>query len=67
MFACGITPSVSAAKVGAVQSLAAQTLEPGFAERAIRAYQERVLSTYPESARAAVGKDLNEFFAAVQG
>jgi phosphoenolpyruvate-protein kinase (PTS system EI component) len=66
LFACGITPSVSAAKVGAVQTLAAGMRASGAGERALRAYRDRVLGTYPESARVAVESELDEFFAALR-
>ncbi|MCP5419005.1 MAG: hypothetical protein H6970_00745 [Gammaproteobacteria bacterium] len=66
LFACDITPSVSAAKVSAVQTLAVDMLLPGAGERALRAYRERVLNTYPTTAREAVENELGGFFAAMR-
>ena len=64
LFAARITPSVATARVGEVQALARAALQPGAATRAIAAYRDRVLATYPPAARAAVARELEAFFQA---
>ncbi len=64
LFAARITPSVAPARVGEVQAMAQASLQPGAAAKAIAAYRDRVLATYPPVARAVVARELEAFFLA---
>jgi phosphoenolpyruvate-protein kinase (PTS system EI component) len=62
MFAYGVTPSVATNRVAQVQRLVAGCLEEGAHERAINAYRDWVVNTYPPVARSVVIRQLGAFF-----
>jgi phosphoenolpyruvate-protein kinase (PTS system EI component) len=63
LFAYQVTPSVAAARVREVQTMATASLREGAKQETISAYKARVLEHYPSAVRAAVEQELDAFFA----